>query len=268
MTAMAGSGPKSHASGDNHADFMELEGQIEAAKQRIEELQLECGSITDKMNSKQTELEKALRRERKYKEMLGLDMEADEVAVMERIQKLMEDGKMQKSEVDKIRKELTRAKSSRVTLEERVSSLGREKEKVEFHMRQQDLTIKKMNRQRTANEVIQKSQFMMNLAGNDPRTSTQLKLPSIERPPSSISLSSSKSNKASQFCMFCRAEFTPLKSQTCRAHFRPIRGGKWTCCKDDCHRSAGCLQLPHFYVEITVDKKIFLTDGARYMELT
>ena len=97
-----------------------------------------------------------------------------------------------------------------------------------------------------------------------------LRLPAISRADSQLALSARGRTKGGHmYCMFCRQEFIPMKSQvTCRVHFRPLRGGKWTCCKDDSHRSAGCLQVAHFYIEISVDKKIFLTDGQRYMELT
>ena len=116
---------------------------------------------------------------------------------------------------------------------------------------------------RDARDTIEAAHSMLT-ANVGPRVSAELRLPSIDR-----SLTSDATNKTvSRYCMFCRVEYQPLKPQVCRVHFRALRGGRWTCCKDENHRSAGCLQLPHFYIEITVDKKVLLTDGARYMDIT
>ena len=267
LNQMQMSAINSPGNADNDGTMSELEQQMEEAQEHIAKLQAEITDITSQLDTKQVELDKALKREKKYKEMLGLDMKANEVQVMDRIRKLMDGGKMTKDELDKIKNELGKATKQRQQLAERVVSLEREKEKMEFHIRQQDLSMKKISRQRTAKETLAKARSTLKAGSHDPRLSTQLRLPSIERPESGISLCSTRTNTP-QYCMFCRSEFTPLKTQLCRVHYRPIRHRRYTCCRDECHRSAGCLQLPHFYIEITVDKKIFLTDGARYMELS
>lgn len=211
-----------------------------------------------------------LKRERKYKEMLGLSDDASESAVEDRIRQITHEGSLHKIELDKIRRELDATGKMRTELEGIVTSLTREKDKVEFHMRQQELTLKKMKRMKVASHTIQAAEATLAAHPGIAGTATPIRLPSIDRPGSQISLQNiSKSPKPlHQYCMFCRQEYQPLKNKGCRAHFRPIRAGKWTCCNDDCHRSVGCMQIPHFYVEITVDKKIFLTDGARYMEIS
>ena len=256
---------------ETNETMSELEQQMEAAQERITQLQTEVDEVAAKLNSNQNELDKVLRREKKYKEILGLELQADEATVTARIQDLLTGGKMSSDELEKIRKELGKVHSHRAVLEEKVTSLEREKEKVEFHMRQQDLTVKRMSRQKTATATVAKAQYTLRNSSSDPRLSSQLRLPAIQRPEGGIALTSTgRGTLPPQYCMFCRAEFTPMKSPTqqCRVHYRPIRRGRYTCCKDECHRSAGCLQLPHFYLELTVDKKIFLTDGARFMELT
>ena len=170
---------------------------------------------------------------------------------------------MTRTELQQIKTELGKTKQSKAAVEDRLNILMREKEKIEFHMRQQNLTIKKMYRRRDARDTIEAAHSMLT-ANVGPRVSAELRLPSIDR-----SLTSDATNKTvSRYCMFCRVEYQPLKPQVCRVHFRALRGGRWTCCKDENHRSAGCLQLPHFYIEITVDKKVLLTDGARYMDIT
>ena len=259
------------SSKEQNETMMELEQQIEEAQEKIAKLQVEVDAVSSKLTSNQNELDKVIRREKKYKEMLGLELQADEAAVTKRIEDLLSGGRMTSDELEKIRKELGKAHSARAGLQEKVTMLEREKEKVEFHMRQQDLTVKRMNRQKTATTTVAKARYTLQAGGHDPRLSTQLRLPAIGRPESGISLTATgRSNLPPQYCMFCRAEFTPLKTPglQCRTHYRPIRRGRFTCCKDECHRSAGCIQLPHFYLEITVDKKLFLTDGARYVDIT
>lgn len=211
------------------------------------------------------ELERVLGRERKYKELLDLDPDASNELVEERLAQLKKEGSLHRNELDRIRRELEHSSRQRIELETAVTSLTRDKEKIEFHMRQQELTIKKMKRMRTASNTIQQAESTL-AAHSGNTVPTHLRLPSIDRPGSQISLSNR--TRSHQYCMFCRQEYQPLKNNGCRAHFRPIRNGKWTCCSDDCHRSIGCLQIPHFYMEITVDKKIFITDGARYMEIS
>ena len=254
---------------DKSEALEDLENQLEESQAHIERLQIELGGISSDLTSKEKELESVLKRERKYKRMLDLDDDADDDMVEERLRKMKEEGSLHKNELDKIKKELEKTTKVKNDLENVVSVLTREKDKVEFHVRQQELTIKKMKRMKMASHTIQAAETMLAVHTSGSGLPTQLKLPSIDRPGSQLSLQSTKSTRTShQYCMFCRQEYQPLKNKGCRAHFRPIRNGKWTCCHDDCHRSIGCLQIPHFYVEITVDKKVFITDGAKYMEVS
>ena len=140
-------------------------------------------------------------------------------------------------------------------------------------MRQQDLAIKKLNRMRVATEALKKAENTLQ-SGSDKIAAQLLRLPALDHNGRALENAPNRTGASGhraimqQYCVFCRQEFQPLKGLSCRVHFRPIRRGKWSCCEDECHRSAGCIQLPHFYIEITVDRKIFITDGARYMELT
>ena len=240
-----------------------LEEQLEQSQAKVKELESELSTVASEQDEKQKELDKLQRRERKYKETLNLSADADEEQIQARILEIVENGTMSRTELQKIKTELTKMRQSKVAVEERLNVLMREKEKIEFHMRQQNLTLKKMYRRRDARDTIEAAHSMLT-ANVGPRVSAELRLPSIDR-----SFSMEATNKTmSRYCMFCRSEYQPQKPQVCRVHFRALRGGKWTCCKDENHRSAGCMQLPHFYIEITVDKKIFLTDGARYMDIT
>jgi DNA repair exonuclease SbcCD ATPase subunit len=254
---------------DKNTAMLELERKLEEAEQEMEQLEEEMVDIESELKVREAELDRAQRREKKYKDMLGLPEEATDSEVEEKIKQIMDEGSMRKKEVDRIQRELNKLMGNRGALEERLTSLNREKDKVEFHLRQQQLTIKKMNRMKVASAVVQSAEETLAANGFD-RTQQAIKLPNIDRAGSQIGLSLSKSNRpmSQQYCMFCRTEYQPLKAQNCRLHFRPIRNGKWLCCKDTSHRGAGCLQVPHFYIEITADKKIFLTDGSRYMELS
>ena len=254
---------------DKDTAMLEMERQLEEAQSQVEQLEGEMTEINNELKSKENELEKAEQREIRYKEKLGLSPDATEEEIDIRIANILEEGSMRRQELDKIQRELRKVIANRNVLEEKLTTLTREKETIEFHMRQQELTIKKMKRMRIAGSVVPNAERVLAEHGYE-RTQQAIKLPTIQRPPSQLSLAVNKKTNGSthQYCVFCRTEYQPMKAQTCRIHFRPIRSGRWTCCKDDCHRSAGCLQVPHFYIEITVDKKIFLTDGARYMELT
>lgn len=250
-------------------EVAELQNRLEESEAKIAQLEVDLDDVSADLADREDELNKVLKREFKYKEILGIDPDDEEEVMERRIREIVRDGSMNRKEVDKIINELKRTKQTKAVLEDKVHSLIKEKDKVEFHLRQQDLTIKKINRMKSAKETLQQSQYVLRAHGATGFDSIQMKLPAIERPGSQLSLASSKANKSGQqYCMFCRSEFQPLKSQSCRSHFRPLRHGKWTCCRDESHRSAGCLQLPHLYIEITVDKKLFITDGARYMELT
>lgn len=254
---------------EKSSDVMELECKLDESRARVEKLRRDLINKDDELHITTREFEKAQRKEKKFKEMVGLDEEADDATVQSTLRRLMQEGKMHRDELLKISKDLRLSMVQRAKLEDTVTSLTREKEKIEFHMRQQDLAIKKMNRMRVGSEAVRKAEN--NITNQNEKIAAKLlKLPSIERAGSALGLSSTNRSRGpnQQYCMFCRQEFQPLKGLTCRVHFRPIRRGKWSCCEDECHRSAGCMQVPHFYIEVTVDRKIFITDGARYMELT
>ena len=268
LNQLQGIGPPVHVN-EKSTEIVELEGKLDESRARVEHLRRELINKDDELHLKERELDKAQKKERKYKEMLGLNDDADDVTVHSTIRRLMEEGKMHRDELMKISKDLKQSMVQRAKLEDVVTSLTRDKEKIEFHMRQQDLAIKKMNRIRSSQDAIKKAETSIATA-NEKMSAQLLKLPAIERAGSQLGLASTNKVRGStqQYCMFCRQEFAPLKGLTCRVHFRPIRRGKWSCCEDECHRSAGCMQVPHFYIEVTVDRKIFITDGARYMELT
>lgn len=252
---------------DKSTAMLEMEQQLDLTQDRLREMQEEMTQVSQELAGKEKEVEKVTRRENRYKAMLGLGEQASQQEVEQRIAEIIRQGSMRQDEVEKIRRELFRVRESKEILQEKMTSLIREKDKVAFHMRQQDLMIKKMSRVKTSKDLLSKAENVLATS----RTTHPLLLPAIERAGSQISLLSrrnSNSRSVTQFCMFCRSEYQPIKAQSCRVHFRPLRNAVWTCCKDECHRSAGCLSVPHFYIEITASNKMFLTDGARYMELT
>lgn len=249
---------------EGSAALDDLEQRLENAQRQVKELEEELGGITEELDTTEQELEEALSRQMKYKCLLDLDPNASDDLIEGRLKELKEEGSLHKNELDKIQKSLDRSSKQCAELERSVTSLTREKERISFHMRQQELTIKKMQRLRTASSTIKTAESVL-CAGN--HVPTHLRLPSIDRPESQIGLRSNRL-RLNQYCMFCRQEYQPMKSSFCRAHFRPIRQGKWTCCNGDSHSGIGCLQMPHLYMEMTVDKKLFITDGARYMEVS
>lgn len=200
------------------------------------------------------------KKERKYREMLGLSPDSDDESVEKRIQELLQNGAMQKTDLDKLKQELNKVKESKLAAEEKLTAIVREKEHIEFYMRQQEMTMRRMKRQTVAKPTLAAAESTVVQA----KIAGALKLPSIE--PSSRQISGKNLQKLN-YCIFCRTEFDSSKAATCRVHYRALVKGHWMCCKDECHRGAGCLQLPHMYLEITPDRKVFLTDGGRYAQL-
>ena len=255
----------------NDDEVDEKEMKLREYEETIRELTDDLDEIAKDITEKRSDLEKLHRREKKYKTMLGLDLNAGNEEVEAQIEKLLTQGQKQKSELDKIRKELVTVTHNKDVMQERLSILGKDKEKIEFHMRQQELTMRKMKRLRTGSNTLNKANALLATRASPAMSehAQSLKLPAIERDGSQIGLASKQGINGSgmQYCVFCHVEIQPMKSQ-CRLHHKPIRQGKWMCCKDNCHHGAGCITVPHFYIVVTVEKKIFLTDGVRYMDLT
>ena len=263
---MAGVTPRAT---EKDMQLADLEQKLIEAEERVEELSTDLSKVSVTLERRQTEAEKLMRRELKYKELLGLPDDVAEEEVEARIQELLTDGRMQHKELVKIQKELHATKEARTEMEMKVTSLAREKDHIAFQLRQQDLTIKRMQRQRVAATTIPAAEHMIAQSTSIDGSPISIRLPAISRPDSRCGLTTRTSLPTGrQYCVLCRSEFFPMKSPMCRLHYRPLRDHRWTCCKDDCHRSAGCLQVSHYYIEITHDRKLFLTDGAKYWELT
>ena len=248
------------------ADYAEIEEKLESAEIQVSELSQKLEETSESLVETKQELEEVLLRERKVKGELGLSEEANERQVMQRIRELAEGDKLRKKEVEKLRKALADVKISRSHLEDRVTCLEREKEQVNFHIRQQDLFIKKLVRIKNAKETIDSASAMI---GGRLKSSSQLpsiSVTSLEIDKTKLKLRTS-SEVASQFCVLCRKDINHMNS-VCRFHFRALRGGRWLCCRDECYHSAGCLRASHFYIEFSSDKRVFLTNGQQYLPLT
>jgi hypothetical protein len=200
---------------------------------------------------------------------LGLREDATTAQVEQKIRDTINEGGKQRRKAEEAQRELNKVTTKRYELEVTVKTLTRQKEHVEFELRNKDMTMKKMMRTRVYANTMQRTKDLLdNATGGSTRITT---LPRIQSRSSSESLSLTPTGSARQghrkYCVFCRADYDPVKVQKCRIHYRPIRSGKWTCCKDESHRSAGCLQIPHFYIEVAANNKVLLTDGISYLEM-
>ena len=259
---------------DTDSDTSELEQQLERSQDKVMSLNERVVEICCNLEAKKEELQQVLKRELKYKEMLGLPEEASERQVAQRIKEMAEGGSTQRKELDKVRKELAHVKVNRSQLEDRLTSLTREKDQVEFHIRQQDLTIKRMQRMKTAKETIESAEAMLGGAGhrNAAMASAKTRLPTlslatVECTHKQLRLQASSDTHSSQYCVLCRKDIRG-PGAPCRLHFRALRGGRWLCCQDDCYRSAGCLHTSHLYVEMDPDGTVLLTNGQQYLKLS
>ena len=236
-------------------------------EQRIQEQKEEIIQINDKVKLKHEELEKIMRREKKYKHLLNLKPEATSMEVEERIDELKNNCKRNELDLEKIQKELSNTVHNRDTLQLRLNTLGKDKEKIEFHMRQQELTMRKMKRLKTGSNTLNRANALLANRATPTHNDGHLRLPTIGREGSQIKLGSELS-KDKKYCVFCHMEVVPMSSSQCRIHHRPIRNKQWECCKDPCNYGAGCLVVPHFYIEVNFEKKAYLTDGLRYLEVS
>ena len=128
---------------DKNDVMLELEQKLEESQIKIEELTSELTDISGELDAKQDEVDRLRRREQRYKELLGITGDTDECAIEHQIQKLMEEGEMAYQEVQTIKKELYKTREAKVAIEDKIGVLNREKDKVEFHLRQQEMTLKK-----------------------------------------------------------------------------------------------------------------------------
>ncbi|CAD5111299.1 DgyrCDS617 [Dimorphilus gyrociliatus] len=254
-----GKTPRSVAA-ERDAAILDMKSALFEAQEKIESLRTEVQELDVKAKDAQSAFNHLQKKELKYREMLGLPPDSDNESVERRIQELLQNGTMQKSDLDKLKQELNKVKESRLAAEEKLNAIVREKEHIEFYMRQQEMTMRRMKRQTVAKPTLVAAESTVVQA----KIAGALRLPSIEP---SCRPTTGKHQQKLNYCIFCRTEFDNSKATTCRVHYRALVKGHWMCCKDECHRGAGCLQLPHMYIEITADRKVFLTDGARYAQL-
>ena len=256
---------------NNDEEVQEKEVKLREYEETIKELTIDLDDIANDITNKQNDLDKLYRREKKYKALLGLDMNAGNEEVEAQIEKLLSQGQKHEEELDKIRRELKTVTHNKDGLQERLNILSKDKDKIEFHMRQQELSMRKMKRLKMGGNTLNRANAILATRASPAMGEYEraIKLPSIERDGSQIGLASKQgiSGSGMQYCVFCHVEVQPMKSQ-CRLHYKPIRQGKWMCCKDNCHHGAGCITVPHLYIVVTIEKKILITDGVRYMDLT
>ncbi|ELU04896.1 hypothetical protein CAPTEDRAFT_218786 [Capitella teleta] len=248
------------------SEYAEIEEKLEAAEAQVVQLEKDLEEANEWLIETQEELDEVLARERKVKVKLGLTEDASERKVNQRIRELCDGGSGQKRELESLRKELAQVKINRNRLEDKVTSLSREKEQVEFHMRQQDLFIKKLVRMKNAKETIDSASARIGCRLRSAAQISTISLSSLDVDKSQLKLKT-KGDAAQQYCVLCRKDINHLHS-VCWFHFRALRNGKWQCCRDECFHSAGCLRASHFYIEFSADKQVFLTNGKQYLPLT
>lgn len=76
------------------SQVQELEAKLDESRARVEQLRKEVDGISDELHLREIELEKAMKREKRQKEIIGLPDDADELTVQRKLRLLMEDGKV------------------------------------------------------------------------------------------------------------------------------------------------------------------------------
>ena len=179
----------------------DLEQELEDSEKCITELQGELAEIQEDLGQKEVELVGVLERENHYKTILGLRAEATSREVEKRIRKIVDEGSMQKREIDKVKKELRKVMHSKASLEEKIDTLNRQKETMDFHKRQQELTMKKMSRLKQKAPVTHSAKKALQVALSTTEVSN-LELPASDKPAMHLRLPQTLTyHRMTQYCM-------------------------------------------------------------------
>ena len=226
--------------------------QVYLLQETVDELETKIATKASEQDGKQKELDSLLQQESKYKKSLNLSVDATEEQIEARINEIIAKDAIRTAEMKTLRKDLAELKNTISTLTKQVQTLKGDKSNLEFQLHNYQLMNKTLARRMKAQGALQD---VATIISQHKRNKV---LPPISR----------GASKITHYCIFCRSEYMPHESRVCKVHYRALQGGQWTCCKKEASDTDGCLQLPHFYIEVKAHKKVSLNDGDRCFDLS
>ena len=255
----------------NVEEVVQLQEKINELEKELKNLDFNFNSLKEKMKQVEKDREKLLADEQKI--FVTLEMDINKATTDEAIMKLNElmKTKREKDAKEKpLHEKLNKIVDEMKNVKEKNDMFEREKSRLEFEIRQKNVTIKRLLSQKAvyptiarANNVLTEAKELMRIATIRARGNG---LPALlPEHPDFVGDSKSDSKK---YCLFCRSECNSDPSENkCRLHYKAYRDKKWTCCENngkDSHKSAGCITIPHCYV-IKSAKALLLTDGQQFL---
>ena len=231
---------------------------------KMKKLESELANVVSVQEDAQRELDKLQLQECKYKEMLNLDEDATAEEIKARINEMLEKEMKSAAEIEAMKKEFKKMENKKRTLNNKLRDLRREQDQTNFDLRQNKMALQKILRKGNAMVILRRVNQIL------PKGS--LPSPSGVKPPVLPPIDHGKrldahDQQTSRYCVFCRRVYEAQASHGCRIHYRAFKEDTWTCCSGKTRNSAGCLQLPHFYIEITASNQVLLINGNRFLSL-
>ena len=229
-------------------DIEHLQNKLQLVESHFKETEEVLTKTQAELQSKTQELADVCQREATIKEQLGLDPDASDIKVEEKIQEMRAAGRMNQAELRKLQKALREEQKLRSSIEDTVRVTKREKETLEFDLRQQTTTMRSLQRQ-----------LVRSQGSNQPpqeRLHTVNVKFAMKNPSQCISSTASKTTSDGEqtyrrrYCLICRTEFRKRSEDLCcRTHYRPCRNGVWDCCGNS-HREEGCIGVSHISLDV------------------
>ena len=230
----------------------------------MKELESDLAYVLSEQKEAQKELGSLLLQEAKYREKLSLGEDATTEEIEARINEMLETEMKSAEEIEDMKKEFKKMENEMHTLRNKITKLRREQEQTGFHLRQEKQALRKVLRNGNAKAIFRRVNQML------PKNSLQSasdkkprKLPPIDQ---SKHLDA-QDQQTRHYCVFCRRVYEPQASHGCRIHYRAFEDDKWTCCNNKTRNCAGCLPLPHVYIETTASNQVLLITGNRFFSI-
>ena len=236
---------------------------IDRLEKEKNHLEHECNELKEKIKELKKELEKLRANEQRI--FVTLKMDAKSTPIDEAIMKLKELMESKNNKDLKATADLEELNKIKAILNKK-QTVEREKSRLEFDIRQKNLVIRRLQCQRDVNPAMAQAKNVLNEAKELLRIAT-IRARGNDLPallPDHCDLVD-EPKVGNMYCLFCRSECTcePTKHKF-RQHYKAYRNGKWLCCGNESHTSAGCMVIPHCYVIKSV-KSTILTDGQQFL---
>lgn len=265
---------------DKLNESADLQGKLEQSEFKVKQTEVGLHEAIQKLKSAQDELELSIKQENRLKDQLGLHHGATEKQVRERVRVLKENDETKRQELNSVYQDLRKVQQHNVRLKGDVSILCREKERVEFELRQLNSRFQRLQSQRNpvtrefARQHEERRKGNPSSRGDVKPSLIDLRFPPPPEHPnvrtglSLPPLNSVKKHHNMDYCFLCRRDVDTGTTSACKNHYRSLRDGRWACCGDDRHTQAGCLSLKHVFLYRDASNVIFLTtDNKNFIKM-